>query len=81
MKNIVLVGGGFGGINFAKNISSKINCEVTLIDKNNYHFFPPLRYQVGTAFIESSNISYPFRKMFHKKSIRFYMGNLQQVIP
>src|SRR5690606_35583737 len=47
---------------------------------NNYHFFPPLIYQVATAFIEASNISYPFRRMFQdQKNIRFYMGSLQQV--
>ncbi|HEY1112706.1 MAG TPA: NAD(P)/FAD-dependent oxidoreductase, partial [Chitinophagaceae bacterium] len=52
------------------------------VDKNNYHFFPPLLYQVSTAFIEPSNISYPFRRMFQEKeNLRFHMGCLQQVEP
>src|SRR5690606_22287187 len=50
--------------------------------KNNYHFFPPLLYQVATAFIEPSNISYPFRRMFQEKSnLRFHMGCVSRVIP
>jgi NADH dehydrogenase len=74
---IVLVGGGFAGINLAKSLAGKKNIEVILVDKNNYNFFPPLLYQVATSFIESSNITYPFRKMFQRKeNVRFYFGSL-----
>uniref|UniRef100_A0AAU6WKA7 NADH:ubiquinone reductase (non-electrogenic) n=1 Tax=Chryseobacterium endophyticum TaxID=1854762 RepID=A0AAU6WKA7_9FLAO len=53
---------------------------ITLVDKNNYHFFPPLIYQVATSFIEASNISYPFRKMISKyKNVNFHMGSLVNV--
>lgn len=77
---IVVVGGGFAGINFIKSIESDKRFEITLVDKNNYHFFPPLLYQVASAFIEPSNISYPFRRMFQKKdNLRFHMGSLIQV--
>lgn len=77
---IVIVGGGFAGMNLAKSLRDKANVEVILVDKNNYHFFPPLLYQVATAFIEPSNISYPFRKMFqHSRNIRFLNGNLQHI--
>lgn len=77
---VVIVGGGFGGMNLAKNLACSKDFHVTLIDKNNYHFFPPLLYQVSTSFIEASNISYPFRRMFQKKSnLRFYLGELERV--
>ncbi len=79
-KNIVIVGGGFAGINLAKQLANHDHIQVTLIDINNYHFFPPLLYQVSTAFIEASNISYPFRKMFqYKKNLRFHMGTLVKI--
>ncbi len=79
-KKIVLVGGGFAGVNFLKTISHDVNYEVTLVDTHNYHFFPPLLYQVASAFIEPSNISYPFRRMFQKKeNLRFHLGTLQGV--
>src|SRR5438477_5633725 len=79
---VLLVGGGFAGMNLAKALAGKKDIETTLVDKNNYHFFPPLLYQVATAFIEPSNISYPFRKMFqHKHNIRFYNGALLNINP
>ena len=74
---VVIAGGGFGGLNLAKKLVCKKDLQVTLVDKNNYHFFPPLVYQVSTAFIEPSNISYPFRKMFQgKTNFRYYMGSI-----
>ncbi|HRO45669.1 NAD(P)/FAD-dependent oxidoreductase [Agriterribacter sp.] len=81
-KQVVIIGGGFAGINLAKHLSDKSGFNVTLADKNNYNFFPPLLYQVATGFLEASNISYPFRKMFQgKKNIRFRMGELLKVVP
>lgn len=81
MKQVVIVGGGFAGIKLAKKLSKSKYHEVTLLDQNNYHFFPPLLYQVATAFIEPSNISYPFRKLFQNTTINFYMGKLLEVFP
>jgi len=81
MKKIVILGGGFAGLNLAKRLSKKADHQVIVVDRNNYHFFPPLLYQVGTAFIESSNISYPFRKMFHSRNIKFFMGELVDIDP
>lgn len=49
-KHIVIIGGGFAGLNFAKTISKNSNFEITLVDKVNYNFFPPLLYQVATGF-------------------------------
>ncbi|HEU4792005.1 MAG TPA: NAD(P)/FAD-dependent oxidoreductase [Flavobacterium sp.] len=81
-KKIVVVGGGFAGVNFAKQLSNNPDFQIILVDKNNYHFFPPLLYQVATAFIETSNITYPFRKMFqNKKNIRFHYGTFLKVNP
>jgi len=77
---IVIVGGGFAGVNFAQGLAGNKNFDVTLVDKNNYNFFPPLIYQVATAFLEPSSISYPFRKLFRNAgNIRFRMGEVLSV--
>jgi NADH dehydrogenase len=77
---IVIIGGGFAGINLAEELGGNNNFKVTLVDKNNYNFFPPLIYQVATAYLEPSSISYPFRKLFRKKgNIQFRLGELQSV--
>ncbi len=77
MKRIVVIGGGFAGLNFAKKLSNVADFDIVLVDKINYNFFPPLLYQVATGFLETSSISYPFRKMFSKsKNIHFWLGEL-----
>jgi NADH dehydrogenase len=79
---IVIIGGGFAGINLAKELLNHKEIQVTLVDKNNYNFFPPLIYQVATGFLEPSSISYPFRKFFAgKKNLQFRLGNLLKVNP
>lgn len=81
-KHIIIVGGGFAGINLIKSLKNDSRFRVTLVDKNNYHFFPPLIYQVATSFIEASNISYPFRKLISKyNNVHFHMGSLLKVNP
>ena len=81
-KEIVIIGGGFAGINLARNLVNDDRFHVTLVDMNNYNFFPPLLYQVATGFLEVSNISYPFRKLFHnKKNLSFRMGELLKIVP
>lgn len=78
---IVIVGGGFAGVNLAIDLAKNSKYEVTLVDKNNYNFFPPLIYQVATAFLEPSSISYPFRKLFRdKQNFTFRLGELLRVI-
>jgi NADH dehydrogenase len=64
-KRIVIVGGGFAGLNLAKRMS-KTDYQVVLIDKNNYHQFQPLFYQVAMSGLEPSSIVFPLRKMFQK---------------
>jgi NADH dehydrogenase len=79
---IVIIGGGFAGLNLAKELLNQKDIHVTLVDKNNYNFFPPLIYQVATAFLEPSSISYPFRKFFAgKKNLQFRLGQLKTVVP
>jgi len=81
-KKLVIVGGGFGGVNLALRLKNNSGFLITLVDKNNYNFFPPLIYQVATGFLENSNISYPFRKLFRKYSnIQFRLGELIRVDP
>lgn len=80
MKKVVIIGGGFAGLNVAKNLSNVDGFEIVLVDKINYNFFPPLLYQVATGFLETSSISYPFRKMFSgSKNIRFWLGELMEI--
>ena len=81
-KKIVIIGGGFAGVNLAKRLADHDDFEITLVDKNNYNFFPPLIYQVATGYLETSNISYPFRKLFRgKKNFMFRLGELEEVFP
>jgi NADH dehydrogenase len=81
-KKLVIVGGGFGGVNLALQLKNDPDFQITLVDKNNYNFFPPLIYQVATGFLENSNISYPFRKLFRRYSnIHFRLGELIKVNP
>jgi NADH dehydrogenase len=77
---IVIIGGGFAGINLAEELGGNKEYQVTLVDKNNYNFFPPLIYQVATAYLEPSSISYPFRRLFRKTgNVQFSVGELQSV--
>ncbi|MEN2280829.1 NAD(P)/FAD-dependent oxidoreductase [Algoriphagus sp. SE2] len=64
LPKVVIVGGGFGGLKLARKLI-KGPYQVILLDKNNYHQFQPLFYQVATAGLEPSAISFPLRKIFH----------------
>ncbi len=77
---LVIIGGGFGGLRLARNMRNKPGFEITLIDRFNYHQFQPLFYQVATAGLDASNISFPLRKVFQKaRNIRFRMATVEQV--
>ncbi len=78
-KKIVIVGGGFAGINIAKKLDVDL-FEVTIIDELNYHQFQPLFYQVATSQIEPSSISFPLRYIFrHRKHIRIRLAKVTSV--
>lgn len=78
-KRIVIVGGGFGGLQLARKLA-KQDYQVVLIDKNNYHQFQPLFYQVATAGLEPSTISFPFRKIFQKnKNIHVRVAEVKAI--
>lgn len=64
-KRVVIAGAGFGGLKLARQLAKK-NFQVVLLDKNNYHSFQPLFYQVSTAGIEPSAIAFPLRKAFQR---------------
>ena len=79
---VVIIGGGFGGLRLARKLNNKPGFEVILIDKVNYHQFQPLLYQVATAGLDASNISFPLRKVFHKsKNVRIRLAELKEIIP
>ncbi|HET6768887.1 MAG TPA: FAD-dependent oxidoreductase, partial [Chitinophagaceae bacterium] len=79
---VIIVGGGFGGLKLARRLNNKSGFEVLLIDKFNYHQFQPLFYQVATAGLDASNISFPLRKAFHNsKNIRIRITELKQIVP
>src|ERR1700722_6484768 len=80
-KRVVIVGGGFGGVNLAQRLCGDRRFRVTLVDMNNYNFFPPLLYQVATGFLVPSDISYPFRKLFRGKNVHFRMGKVGRIDP
>lgn len=79
-KQIVVIGGGFAGLEFINHLANNDTYNITLVDINNYNFFPPLIYQVASGFMEPSAISYPFRKILRgKHNVRFRLGSLQKV--
>ena len=81
-KSIIVVGGGFAGLELIKRIGNSPNYQTILVDANNYNFFPPLIYQVSTGFMEPSAISYPYRKILRNfKNVRFRLGSLLEVVP
>lgn len=80
-KKIIIIGGGFAGLHVAKALQNE-SLEVVLIDKQNHHQFQPLYYQVASARLEPSNISFPFRKIFQKsKNIQVRLEEVKQILP
>ncbi|MEZ5035367.1 MAG: NAD(P)/FAD-dependent oxidoreductase [Chitinophagaceae bacterium] len=79
---VVIVGAGFGGLKLARKLNNKPGFEVILIDRYNYHQFQPLFYQVATAGLDASNISFPLRKVFQKsKNVRIRLCHLTAIQP
>lgn len=81
-QTIVIVGGGFAGLEVIKRLGNSDRYKLILVDTNNYNFFPPLLYQVSAGFMEPSAISYPFRKILRNKPSAFFrLGALEKVVP
>ena len=80
IPRVVLVGGGFGGISVIKKLKDQ-EVQVVLIDKNNYHTFQPLLYQVATAGLEPDSIAYPLRKIFKRfNNFYFRMAEATEIV-
>ena len=77
-KRVVIVGGGFGGLKLALSLVRR-NFQIVLIDRNNYHLFQPLLYQVAMSGLEPSAISFPLRKVLQNTNIHFRMAELEAV--
>lgn len=76
---VIIIGGGFGGVEVARKLKDK-EVEVVLIDRNNFHTFQPLMYQVATGTLAADSISFPIRKMFKSQSnFRFRMAEVLRI--
>jgi len=81
LPRIVVIGAGFAGLKFVRQIDSR-NYQVVLIDKNNYHTFQPLMYQVASAGLEPDSIAYPIRKIISAKAnVFFRMAEVNSIQP
>ena len=79
LPRIVIVGGGFGGLKLAMGINSNF-AQIVLVDRNSYHTFQPLMYQVATAGLEPDSIAYPIRKVFrNKRNFFFRLANVNRI--
>lgn len=81
MERIVIIGGGFAGLNLVKRLDRK-KYEIILIDRNNFHSFPPLFYQIASSGLDPSNICFPLRREMRKeraKGTRFHMGEVKEI--
>ncbi len=75
-KKVIIIGGGFGGLQAAKALAGK-PVEVTLIDRKNHHTFQPLLYQVATAVLSPGEIASPIRRILHKaKNVEVILGEV-----
>jgi NADH dehydrogenase len=80
-EKIIIIGGGFAGLQLAKTLNNK-NKKVIVLDKVNHHMFQPLFYQVACGRIEPSNISFPFRKIFQEsRNTQFRLTEVKEIIP
>ncbi|MCC5940918.1 MAG: NAD(P)/FAD-dependent oxidoreductase [Balneolaceae bacterium] len=80
-KEVVIIGGGFGGISAAKKLRRN-NFNITIIDKKNHHLFQPLLYQVATAALSPGDIAMPIRAIFSRdKNIRTILAEVSEIKP
>jgi NADH dehydrogenase len=80
MKKVVIVGGGFGGLNVAKSLSRRKDLQIVLLDRHNYHLFQPLLYQVAMAGLSPGDIATPIRTLMAKqKNIQVLLAEVENV--
>jgi NADH:ubiquinone reductase (H+-translocating) len=78
-EKIIIIGGGFAGLQLAKTLNNK-NKKVMVLDRVNHHMFQPLFYQVACGRIEPSNISFPFRKIFQRsRNTQFRLTEVKEI--
>lgn len=78
---VVIIGGGFGGIELAKKLKNK-PVQVVMLDRHNYHTFQPLLYQVATGGLEPDSIAFPLRKIFKKQAdFIFRVADVTKIVP
>ncbi len=79
-KTVVIIGGGFAGMNLAKRLDLD-KYDVKVVDRNNYHSFPPLFYQIASSALDVPSISFPFRREFKKTRgrVAYHMGHVKNV--
>lgn len=81
LPRLVIIGGGFGGIALAKKLRN-LPIQLVMLDRNNYHTFQPLLYQVATGGLEPDSIAFPLRKVFAKQDNLFFrMAEVDRVDP
>ena len=80
MKQVLIVGAGFAGLNAAKKLRNVPGIAVTLLDRENHHLFQPLLYQVAMAALSPADIAVPIRSLFAKvRNIRVLKAEARQV--
>ena len=78
-ERIVIIGGGFAGLNLAKHLD-RDKFEVKIVDRNNFHCFPPLFYQIASSGLVSANISFPFRREIRNMAgVSYHMGHVKNI--
>lgn len=79
-QTVLIIGGGFAGMNLAKRLNRK-KYNIKVIDRNNFHSFPPLFYQVASSALDVPSISFPFRREFKKTrgDVTYHMGHVKNI--
>ncbi|MCS5711358.1 FAD-dependent oxidoreductase [Candidatus Berkiella aquae] len=78
-KRVVIIGGGFAGLNAAKALQKHPHLSITLVDKTNHHLFQPLLYQVATAALSPGDIAMPIREIFRGQNIEVLMATVEKI--
>jgi len=80
MKKVLIIGGGFAGLNAAKKLGKSSELEIILLDRRNYHLFQPLLYQVAMAGLSPADIAAPIRGLLNKyNNIQVLQSHVKKV--